>query len=74
MIGFAPKLENDGILPGLYGQGCKNCDGDEINLDTSSIMKLSEDTIKKIQKIQKHFHKSEIFPKITNFKSCLYQK
>ena len=46
MIGFAPKLENDGILPGLYGQGCKNCDGDEIDLDTSSIMKLSEETIK----------------------------
>ena len=55
MIGFAPKLENDGILPGLYGQGCKNCDGDEINLDTSSIMKLPEETIKKSGKFRNIF-------------------
>ena len=66
MIGFAPKLENHGILPGLYGQGCKNCDGDEISLDTSSIMKLSEETIKKFNKIQKKILKFEIFPKVTN--------
>ena len=66
MIGFVPKLENHGILPGLYGQGCKNCDGDEISLDTSSIMKLSEETIKKFNKIQKKILKFEIFPKVTN--------
>ena len=59
MIGFAPKLENHGILPGLYGQGCKNCDGDEISLDTSTIMKLSEETMKNSRKFTKKFLNSK---------------
>ena len=50
-MGFAPKLENSGILPGLYGEGCKNCDGVEINLDTTSLIKLSQAEVEKCHKI-----------------------